>query len=170
MLHLQSLLRPNGEGNAVACDGRWHIKPIVFAILVADKPAVAHAAWGMEKRTSRWYDSASRHLCVRGVLRARHLRWAGRIMTIAIRVPAVLRACCDGATELNLAAASVRAALEQLERSHPTLYRSVCDETGAVRRHINLFVNHDHMRDREGLDTALVAGDVLTILPAVSGG
>ena len=52
----------------------------------------------------------------------------------------------------------------------PSLYRSVCDETGAVRRHVNLFVNTSHVRDREGLDTALAPGDVVTILPAVSGG
>ena len=38
------------------------------------------------------------------------------------------------------------------------------------RRHINLFVNDSHVRDREGLDTTLVPGDILTILPAVSGG
>jgi sulfur-carrier protein len=91
-------------------------------------------------------------------------------MTITIHVPAALRACCRGASELSLSAPSVRAALEQIERSHPSLYRSVCDETGAVRRHVNLFVNAAHVRDRQGLDTALVAGDVLTILPAVSGG
>ena len=91
-------------------------------------------------------------------------------MTITIHVPPMLRACCDGASELLLSATSVRAALEELERSHPALYRSVCDETGAVRRHINLFVNTSHVRDRDGLDTALVAGDVVTILPAVSGG
>ena len=82
----------------------------------------------------------------------------------------MLRAYCGGASELFLSAPSVRAALEQLERSHPLLHRSICDETGAVRRHINLFVNTSHVRDLEGLDTALVAGDVITILPAVSGG
>jgi molybdopterin synthase sulfur carrier subunit len=91
-------------------------------------------------------------------------------MTITIHLPAVLRPCCNGASELSLSAPSVRAALEQIERSHPLLYRSICDETGAVRRHVNLFVNTSHVRDREGLDTALVSGDVLTILPAVSGG
>src|SRR5437870_4692663 len=91
-------------------------------------------------------------------------------MTITIHIPSALRACCRGAAELALSAPSVRAALEHLERSHPALYRSVCDETGAVRRHVNLFVNTAHVRDRDGLDTALVAGDVLTILPAVSGG
>ena len=91
-------------------------------------------------------------------------------MTITIHVPAVLRTCCQGTAELSFSAASVRAVLEQIERSHPALYRSICDETGAVRRHVNLFVNTSHMRDREGLDTALVPGDIVTIMPAVSGG
>jgi molybdopterin converting factor small subunit len=91
-------------------------------------------------------------------------------MTITVFVPGVLRSCCAGAHELTLSASSVRAALEQLERSHPPLYRSVCDETGAVRRHVNLFVNLDNIRDGAGLDTALASGDILTIMPAVSGG
>jgi len=93
-----------------------------------------------------------------------------RSTTITIHVPAPLRAGSDGASELTLSAPNVRVALEQLERSHPSLYRSVCDETGTVRRHINLFVNTSHLRDREGLDTSLAPGDVLTIMPAVSGG
>ena len=90
--------------------------------------------------------------------------------TITIHVATALRDGCDGASELLLLAPSVRALLEELERRHPSLYRSVCDETGRVRRHVNLFVNTSHIRDREGLDTALVPGDVVTILPAVSGG
>jgi molybdopterin synthase sulfur carrier subunit len=91
-------------------------------------------------------------------------------MTISVHLPSVLRGRCAGAAELSLSAASVRAALAEIERSHPELYQSVCDETGAVRRHINVFVNNTHMRECEGLDTALVSGDVITILPAVSGG
>jgi len=91
-------------------------------------------------------------------------------MTITIHIPAVLRNYCEGVSELSLPAASIRAVLEQIERSHPALYRSICDETGAVRRHVNLFVNTSHMRDREGLDTTLTPGDVVTIMPAVSGG
>jgi sulfur-carrier protein len=82
----------------------------------------------------------------------------------------MLRDCCGGASELSVPATSVRAALEEIERSYPALYGRICDETGAVRRHVNVFVNVFHMRDREGLDTRLVPGDVLTILPAVSGG
>jgi molybdopterin synthase sulfur carrier subunit len=91
-------------------------------------------------------------------------------MTVTVFVPGVLRDYCAGAAELALPAANVRAVLDEIERRHPALYRCVCDETGAVRRHINLFVNTSHMRDRQGLATALGPGDVLTILPAVSGG
>ena len=91
-------------------------------------------------------------------------------MTIRIHIPGPLRPYCQGASELFLSAPTVRAALEQLDRSHPSLYRGICDETGSVRRHVNLFVNTSNVRDREGLDTALVPGDVITILPAVSGG
>ena len=89
---------------------------------------------------------------------------------ITVYVPAPLRGCCAGASEIALAAANLRAVLAELERLHPALHRSICDETGAVRRHINLFVNNDHMRDRLGLDTPLTPGDVVTIMPAVSGG
>ena len=90
--------------------------------------------------------------------------------TIKVHIPGPLRGCCAGAAELALAATSVRAVLEELERRHPALHRSICDETGTVRRHINLFVNTNHMRDRNGLDTPLAPGDEVTILPAVSGG
>lgn len=91
-------------------------------------------------------------------------------MTIIVHVPSMLRGYCDGAAELAVSASNVRAALEELERNHPSLHRNVCDETGAVRRHVNLFVNTAHIRDRDGLDTALAPGDAITIFQAVSGG
>ena len=91
-------------------------------------------------------------------------------MTITLYIPRPLRPECDGAAELRLDAASVRDALATLKQRYPELYRSVCDETGTVRRHVNLFVNNDHIRDRDGLDTMLAAGDAVHILPAVSGG
>ncbi|MBC7819705.1 MAG: MoaD/ThiS family protein [Planctomycetaceae bacterium] len=90
--------------------------------------------------------------------------------TITIHVPRELRVYCEGARELPLSAPSVRAALVELERQRPVLYRNICDETGAVRRHLNLFVNSVHVRERQGLETTLVPGDTLFILPAVSGG
>jgi molybdopterin converting factor small subunit len=90
--------------------------------------------------------------------------------TITLHVPGPLRTYCAGAAELSISARTVRAALEDLERSQAALYRNVCDETGTVRRHLNVFVNADNVRDLAGIDTPLTPGDVVTILPAVSGG
>ena len=71
---------------------------------------------------------------------------------------------------MPISASPIQAALRELQSTQPSLYVNLCDETGAVRRHLNVFVNSDHMRDRDGLDTALRDGDVVTILAAVSGG
>jgi molybdopterin synthase sulfur carrier subunit len=90
--------------------------------------------------------------------------------TVTIHVFGQLREYCGGASQLSVSARTVRAALEDLERSQSALYRNLCDETGKVRRHLNVFVNTDNVRDLDGIDTTLTAGDVVTILPAVSGG
>ena len=89
---------------------------------------------------------------------------------ITIHLPGPLRPYCAGASKLSIAAGTIRAALEHLERNQAALYRNLCDETGALRRHLNVFVNSDNVRDLAGVDTTLKAGDVVTFLPAVSGG
>jgi sulfur-carrier protein len=90
--------------------------------------------------------------------------------TVTLHILGALRQYAGGAGELPIRAPTVRGALEDLEREQLALYRNVCDETGAVRRHLNVFVNADNVRDLDGMDTKLAPGDVLTILPAVSGG
>jgi MoaD family protein len=93
-----------------------------------------------------------------------------QVTDTTVFIPALLRSYCGGARELSLPASTVRGALEEMERRYPALHRNVCDETGAVRRHVGVFVNTSHIRDLDGLDTQLAPGDVITILPAVSGG
>ena len=91
-------------------------------------------------------------------------------MTVTVQVPGMLRVYCNGAAQIAVPAPRLRELLAQLEQRYPELHRSVCDETGAVRRHVNLFVNTSNSRDLEGVDTVLTPGDDVTILPAVSGG
>jgi molybdopterin converting factor small subunit len=90
--------------------------------------------------------------------------------SVTVHLPGPLRPYCQGAAQFRLEAATVGQALQEIERTNPALFRNVCEETGALRRHLNVFVNSDHIRDRNGLETVLRAGDVLTFLPAVSGG
>jgi len=94
----------------------------------------------------------------------------GSTPTVTIHVFGQLREYCAGKSQLSVSGHTVRAALEDLERSQSVLYRNLCDETGTVRRHLNVFVNSDNVRDLDGVDTTLTPGDVVTFLPAVSGG
>ncbi len=94
----------------------------------------------------------------------------GSAAAITLHVTGQLRTYCAGAAQLSISAHTVRAVLDDLEQSQSALYRNICDETGTVRRHLNVFVNSDNVRDLNGVDTTLRPGDVVTILPAVSGG
>lgn len=91
-------------------------------------------------------------------------------MTITINVPSPLRQYSGGRSRLEISAADVRTSLTTLREDYPALYRSVCDETGAIRRHVNVFVNNDNVKSLGGLDTALGTGDEVFIIHAVSGG
>ena len=94
----------------------------------------------------------------------------GTAPIVIIHLTGPLRPYSGGASELSIPAGTVKAVLEELERNQGALYRNICDETGALRRHLNVFVNSDNIRDLEGVDTVLAPGDVVTFLPAVSGG
>ncbi len=90
---------------------------------------------------------------------------------VTLHLPGMLRAYAGGRAQVSLEAADVRMLLRVIERDLPALYPNLCDETGTVRRHLNVFVNADNTRDlASGLDTPLSEADVVTFLPAVSGG
>jgi len=89
---------------------------------------------------------------------------------ITLYLPEPLRSYAGGVAELAVSAGTVRELLDRIEQLKPRLYPNVCDETGAVRRHLNIFVNADNVRDLDGLQTRLKNGDVVTVIPAVSGG
>lgn len=92
-------------------------------------------------------------------------------MTITVHIPSTLRAWCgDPRKEFELTADSVGEALQQLKADTPDLYGSICDETGAVRPHINLFVNNVLVSIRGNRVVPLESGDDLFILTSVSGG
>jgi len=91
-------------------------------------------------------------------------------MAIKFQIPRILQQYCNGASELTLNGATVRDVLDELQRDYPSLYQCICDETGTIRRHINLFLNNDFLADRKGLDARLEPDDVLSVFQAVSGG
>ena len=95
---------------------------------------------------------------------------SGKSYHIRVQLSAALCRYAGCPSELALSAATVGSALRQLEPSHPRLYRSICQESGALRPHVNLFLNSDRIDELNGMDSRLQPGDILTVLPAVSGG
>jgi molybdopterin converting factor small subunit len=87
-----------------------------------------------------------------------------------VHLPLALRAETGGAATVDVAGASVTQALEAVCAAHPTLRRHILDERGVLRPHVNVFVNQTDARAREGLATALLAGDVIHIVPSIAGG
>jgi sulfur-carrier protein len=91
-------------------------------------------------------------------------------MSVRVRIPTPLRSATDGVAELNSDAGTVATLLEDLESRYPAIKGRLRDETGALRRFVNLYVNGEDVRFSKGLDTSLKAGDELSIVPAVAGG
>jgi sulfur-carrier protein len=91
-------------------------------------------------------------------------------MSVHVRIPTPLRRFTGGAEEVSVTGDTVAALVEDLERNHPGLKERICDEQGKVRRFVNIFVNGDDIRFLNNLETAIKAGDEVSIVPAIAGG
>jgi len=91
-------------------------------------------------------------------------------MSVRIRIPTPLRRFTAGAEEVSVGGATVGSAVEELERKHPGIKERLCDESGRVRRFVNVYVNGDDIRFLNSLDTPVKEGDEVSIVPAIAGG
>ena len=73
-------------------------------------------------------------------------------------------------TESDIEAATVRELVEALERRFPGFASYVVDEAGRLRRHVNIFVGEEPIRDRDALGDRLERGTPVFIVQALSGG
>jgi molybdopterin converting factor small subunit len=93
-------------------------------------------------------------------------------MAVVVSLPSALAPHAGGQRRVTLdgSFATVDQALAQLWRLHPGVRDRILTEEGNVRRHVNIFVGTDSIRDTGGLGTALPDGVEIAIIPAVSGG
>ena len=93
--------------------------------------------------------------------------------TVTVRLPQALAEHAGGARELTIDVASSTSLgeiLDQLRRTAPAIGRRVQDETGLIRRFVNIYVGEDECRTLDGLGTAVQPGTVLYVIPSVAGG
>jgi sulfur-carrier protein len=87
-----------------------------------------------------------------------------------VRIPTPLRKLTDGQSEVTVDGADLRAVVTNLEAAHPGLGDRLLDDTGSLRRFVNVFVRDEDVRFQQGLDTPVGERDVVSIVPAVAGG
>jgi sulfur-carrier protein len=91
-------------------------------------------------------------------------------MSATVRIPTILRTFTSGAGEVTAEGATLREVLDDLESSHPGIRDRILDETGALRRFVNVYVGDDDVRFIGGLDAEIADGARISIIPAVAGG
>lgn len=91
-------------------------------------------------------------------------------MPVTIRIPTQLRPLAGGDATVSVSGTTVAEALKGLEAAHPGFNDRLFDETGKLRRFVNVFLAEEDIRFLDGLDTPVPDGTTLSIVPAVAGG
>ena len=91
-------------------------------------------------------------------------------MSVKVRIPTPLQKLTNNQTEVESSGATVTELLEQLNRQYPGLKERLCDESGKLRRFVNVFVNEEDIRFLQMDATPLKDGDEVSIIPAIAGG
>ena len=91
-------------------------------------------------------------------------------MPVLVRIPTPLRRITSGAGEVRADANDVTELIDDLERQLPGLMERLVEESGELRRFINIYVNDEDIRFLSGKATALKDGDQVAIVPAIAGG
>jgi len=95
------------------------------------------------------------------------------VADISVVLPGVLQPLAGGQSILTApadGAVTVGLLLDSLAGDYPVLARRLRDETGALRRYVNIYVNGDEVRRLKGLETEVAAGQEVVIIQSVAGG
>jgi sulfur-carrier protein len=87
-----------------------------------------------------------------------------------VRIPTPLRKLTNDEEIVEVNANNVGAAILELQTRYPGIKERLVDETGAIRRFVNVYVNEEDIRFLQNQDTPLKNGDEISIIPAIAGG
>ena len=91
-------------------------------------------------------------------------------MSATVRIPTILRSYTAGAGEVSADGAKLSEVLDSLEGGYPGIRGRILDESGALRRFVNVYIGDDDVRFIGGLDAEVPEGARISIIPAVAGG
>ena len=93
-----------------------------------------------------------------------------KAVSVTVRIPTTLRPLSGGASSVTVAGANLREVLKALDAAHPGFAAKLLDQDGNLHKFVNVFVADDDVRYLKGLDTPVLGGQTVSIVPAVAGG
>ena len=91
-------------------------------------------------------------------------------MSKKVRIPTPLRKLTNNEELVEVNAATIGAAIEELQARFPGIQERLVDDKGEVRRFVNVYVNEEDIRFLKNKQTPLKDGDEISIIPAIAGG
>ena len=91
-------------------------------------------------------------------------------MSVSVRIPTILRAYTGGAAEVMAEPGTLREVISDLDVSYPGIGGRLLDDSGRLRRFVNVYIGEEDVRFAAGLDTPVPAGAQVSVIPAVAGG
>ena len=88
----------------------------------------------------------------------------------SVFIPSPLRRYTAGQSKVQISGSTINEIIENLERQYPGVKSRLCDESGQIKRYVNVFVNDEEIRALQGADTRLSDKDEISIVPAMAGG
>ena len=91
-------------------------------------------------------------------------------MSAKVRIPTPLRKLTNNEEIVEVTGDTVAAAIAELQSRFPGIKERLLDESGAVRRFVNVYVNEEDIRFLQNQETPIKSGDEISIIPAIAGG
>ncbi len=91
-------------------------------------------------------------------------------MPVQVHVTSVIQKVVDGQKAFSAEGETIADLIADIERRYPGFRRQIADESGALHRFVNIYLNDEDIRYLKGTQTELRDGDAVSILPALAGG
>jgi len=91
-------------------------------------------------------------------------------VSVSVRIPTILRTYTGGESEVTAQGGTLAEVLDDLDANYAGIKARILDDTGELRRFVNVYVGNDDVRFLENLATATPAGTQISVIPAVAGG
>lgn len=91
-------------------------------------------------------------------------------MAVKVHIPTPLRKLTNEVELVEVEASTVAESIDALQGIYPGIKERLVDQTGAVRRFVNVYVNEEDIRFLQDQQTPLKDGDEISIIPAIAGG